>query len=88
MKNQVEKAVKAPRKRIKGLCFMGFAVMTAVSLFAVQASAASAINFGTIDFTTIKDTITAVIPVALPSVITMIAIRKGLSLFFGMIRGG
>jgi hypothetical protein len=85
MKNEVEKVVKVPQKRKKFLPLV-FLVVLVFSMFAVQASAASALTLASVDFSTVVDTVTGVVPVVLPYTITMIAIRKGLGMLFGGLR--
>ena len=48
---------------------------------------ATLIDLSSVDFSGLTNTITAIVPIALPIVITLLGIRKGISFLLGMVRG-
>lgn len=51
-------------------------------------AAESLIDLSGVDFSGLTATITSVVPIALPIVITLLGIRKGISFLMGMVKRG
>jgi hypothetical protein len=82
----VDKFYKKNKKKL----YSAAAVTTGALTVAMPVGAADGgaiIDFGTIDLSSLTSTISAAIPAALPTVVLLLGVRKGVSLFTGMIRG-
>lgn len=50
--------------------------------------ATALIDLSSVDFSGLTATITSVVPIALPIVVTLLGIRKGISFLIGMVKRG
>ena len=88
MKFNEARAAKA-KKVFDKVCLTVGTCVTAISAFAVSASAKNLLDLGetAIDTGDITDTIAAIVPKVIPVIISVTGIRKGISFLVGSIRG-